>query len=263
MPSSAQQVIAALRAGHDELTAFVDAREPADLTHPSAASEWDVSQVLSHLGSGAEINLAALDASLAGRPAPDQDFNKSVWARWDAMTPDERAEEFGRADRSLVERYESLVADTLAGHRPALAWLPEPVDMATYAGLRLNEVVYHSWDVRAAFDPAATLEPTAVPLVLERISVMLGFLGRPDALAGRQASLALELTAPPRSFGIELGERIAVTGTPQRPDGVLHAPAEAFLRLTIGRLAPRYTPDGVRLTGPVTLDDLRKVFPGI
>ncbi len=29
-----------------------------------------------------------------------------------------------------------------------------------------------------------------------------------------------------------------------------------------GRLSPEHTPDGVAVTGNVTLDDLRRVFPG-
>ena len=39
-------------------------------------------------------------------------------------------------------------------------------------------------------------------------------------------------------------------------------PAEAFIRLIAGRLAPEHTPHGVTVDGAISLDDLRKVFPG-
>ncbi len=47
-------------------------------------------------------------------------------------------------------------------------------------------------------------------------------------------------------------------------DELLRLPAEAWLRLTFGRLTTDHTPPAVTLTGDaVTLDDLRRVFPGI
>jgi hypothetical protein len=45
-------------------------------------------------------------------------------------------------------------------------------------------------------------------------------------------------------------------------DGELLLPTESFLRLVYGRLDPDHTPP-LELTGPVTLDELRAVFPGV
>ena len=70
MTSTADQPISALRTGHTTLTALVQDLPPGGLTGPSGASEWTIAQVLSHLGSGAEIGLAGLQASIAGEPAP-------------------------------------------------------------------------------------------------------------------------------------------------------------------------------------------------
>jgi hypothetical protein len=49
---------------------------------------------------------------------------------------------------------------------------------------------------------------------------------------------------------------------PDNPDAVLTAPAEWWLRLVAGRHAPEHTPATVTLTGGITLDDLRRLFPG-
>src|SRR4051812_44675118 len=169
MSTRADLAIAALRKGHDDLVAVVEGRTDEQLTGPSAASEWDISQVISHLGSGAEINLETVRASLEGRPAPEFEFNKGVWARWDGMTPAERAAEFPVADQRLVEAYEALDATQRAEHRIDVGWMPEPVDVATAVVLRLTEFGYHDWDVRVAFDPSATLAPEAAALIDDRI----------------------------------------------------------------------------------------------
>src|SRR5687767_2110550 len=102
MTATADANIAALRSGFDQLATFVRGLSSEQLTGPSAASEWDISQVLSHLGSGAVIGLAVLEAALAGKPNPGNEFNKEVWSRWDAMTPAMRSAEFLKHNEILV-----------------------------------------------------------------------------------------------------------------------------------------------------------------
>lgn len=262
MTSSADQVIAALRSGHDDLSTYVSKLDESDLTGPSGASDWDVAHVLSHLGSGAEINLATLDQSIAGGGKLPDGFNQGVWARWDALGPVEHRDGFLAANQRLVERYESLDDAARENLRIDLGFLPEPVTVAAAAGLRLNEFAFHSWDVRAGADPAATLAPQAVPLLPAAIAPLLGWIAKLDTLGGRSANLAVELSDPPSSLGLTLGESVALGETPENPDGVLRAPAEAWLRLLSGRLSPEHTPAGVEITGPLTLDDLRQVFAG-
>ncbi|WP_369263952.1 maleylpyruvate isomerase family mycothiol-dependent enzyme [Streptomyces sp. R35] len=263
MTEQADRIIDALRSGHDYLTSVVRGIAAADLGRPSGATEWDVSQVLSHLGSGAEIGLATLEGALNGTGPQGGDFNKSVWARWDAMSPAERAEGFVTANETLVRRYEGLDQRTREELRIDLGFLPVPVDLATAAGLRLGEFAHHSWDVEVAFDHTASLAPAATELLLDQVGLLIGFLGKADALDGRRADLAVRTTAPVRAFGLGLGDTVTLTDQPAQPDAVLSAPAEWWLRLTTGRHAPAYTPSTVTLTGDsLTLDDLRRVFPG-
>ncbi|MFD8419014.1 maleylpyruvate isomerase N-terminal domain-containing protein [Streptomyces sp. NPDC059668] len=263
MTDRADQTIAALRGGHDYLTSVVHGLATADLTRRSGASEWDVSQVLSHLGSGAEIGHASLEGALNGTGPRDGDFNKSVWARWDAMSPSERAEGFVTADERLVRRYEELDARTRQELRVQLGFLPAPVDVATVAGLRLSEFTHHTWDVEVAFDPTAVLLPVATEPLLAQAGLLIGFLGKADALGGRHARVAVRTVSPVRSFGLDLGDSVALVDEPAEPDAVLSAPAEWWLRLVTGRHAPAHTPAGVDLKGDaLTLDDLRRVFPG-
>jgi uncharacterized protein (TIGR03083 family) len=264
MSDQANQAITALRSGHNELADLVSGMSLDDLTRPSGAAEWDISQVLSHLGSGAEIALATVGAALEGTGNPGLEFNRSVWARWDALrAPTERAAGFLRANEAMVALFETLDDATRGQLRIDLRFLPEPVDVATAAELRLSEFTYHTWDITVAFDPAAVLAPAAAELLVDPLGVIIEFLGHADALKGRQVSLAVRTTAPDRSFGLDVRHTVALVEELQQPDGVLRAPGEAWLRLAAGRLAPAHTPPTVHLTSDViTLEDLRRVFPG-
>ena len=262
MPSAADRVIAVLRSGHDDLAARVAGFTADDLARPSGASEWDVSQVLSHLGSGAEIGLAILEASIDGTEPPGPDFNRSVWDRWDAASREERAATVVTANEALVKRYESLTDAERATVRVTYAWMPAPVDVRASATMRLSEFALHAWDVAVAFDPSATLAPDAAPLLVDQAAAMFGWVAKPERLDGRTATLAVTLTDADRTFGLTLGPSTAVTEPPASPDGTLRLPTEAWVRLVTGRLKPGVTPESVTVDGPLTLDDLRRVFPG-
>jgi uncharacterized protein (TIGR03083 family) len=261
--TDAGTVIAALRTGHDDLAGLVPGFSDDDLARPSGAADWDISQVFSHLGSGAEIARAGLQATLDGEPHPGSGFNHAVWDKWNAMTRRERADGVLESNRALVELYESLDAATRENLRIDMGFLPAPVDVATAARLRLSEFTLHSWDVRAAFDTSATLAPDATAALLNAEPDMLAWIGKPDALNGRSLVIGVTTTAPASVFALRLQAPVSVDfDVPERPDGTLTLPAEAWLRLVAGRLAPRNTPGSVVAEGAADLDLLRRVFPG-
>ncbi|MEK8105917.1 hypothetical protein NKG94_13575 [Micromonospora sp. M12] len=116
--------------------------------------------------------------------------------------------------------------------------------MATAARFRLSEFALHQWDAEVAFNPFAAVTPGAVALLLDQIGGMLGWTSRPQELAGREATLLVRLHAPERTFGLKLGEKVELVDAPEQPDGELVAPAEAWLRLAVGRLGSAHTPEG-------------------
>jgi uncharacterized protein (TIGR03083 family) len=261
--SNADAIIAALRSGYDSLAAQVSPLSDEQLAGPTGASEWDVSQVLSHLGSGAEISQNTLRVSLEGKPNPGLEFNKGIWARYDSATPRERLEWFLAANEALTQSFESLSEHTRESLRVDMGFLPAPVDVATAASYRLNELALHSWDVRVGFDPAAILAPEATPLLLGLVANLAGFLGKPDACNGQTAVIAVTTTDPAEDFALHLGEKVSVSGgRPGTPDGTLTLPGDSWIRLVTGRLKPEYTPAaGITTTGAADLDLLRRVFP--
>jgi uncharacterized protein (TIGR03083 family) len=258
--SNADTVIAALRAGYDGLADLVKKLSDEELAGPSAATEWDIAQVLSHLGSGAEIMGATVHAALDGQPGPDGDFNQSVWARWNASSRREQADGFLEQNEKLIALFESLDADQRANLRLDLSYLPAPVDVATIGRGRLSEFTLHSWDVRSALDPQATLAPEAVPELLQSSGNLLAWISKPAALNGLTADLLVATTEPTAEITLHLTDPVSIElGAIGQPDGTLTIPAEAWLRLVSGRLRTAGT---VSVTGPVSLETLREVFPG-
>ena len=138
--------------------------------------------MLGHLGSSAEFGLAGLDAAQTGADPPERETFPAVWARWDAMRPEERRDAFVAWDEQLVTRYEALDDDSRTTLRIKLGFLPSPMDVPSIVSFRLTETALHSWDVRAGTDPAATLDPPAAALLVDRLPLSIGFFGRPDAL---------------------------------------------------------------------------------
>ena len=261
MTTLADRTIAALRATHDDLAALVPGLTDEELTGPSGASEWTVAQVLSHLGSGAEIGLATLQTALAAGPAAEPGFNESVWDRWNAMSPREQATNFLDHGGRLVTAFETLTAEQRTTAQVDLGFLPQPLTLASYAGMRLNESAQHSWDVRVAFDPAAAIRADVAAVLAEHLTgglgFLVGFIGKADALA-ESAVVDIEGSG----YGLVVTDKVAVVTEPADPTATFTGRLEAAIRLVGGRLRPTNTPESVKVTGAVTLDDLRRVFPG-
>ena len=62
--------ITALRSSHDRLNGLADPLSGDQLTSPSYDTDWSIAQVLSHLGSQAEIFGLFLDSALSGEDPP-------------------------------------------------------------------------------------------------------------------------------------------------------------------------------------------------
>lgn len=263
MLTPGSELFRALREEHDRLAALVAGLGPEDLTRRSGAREWTVAQVLSHLGSGSVINLAALDAALGLSAQPPADFNQQVWARWDALEPAEQAAEFVTAQAALIERYESLDAAEAEAVRVAFSPTAPPMALEAAARMRLNEVALHSWDVRVGFHSDATVFPASVALLLDFVPTLVGRVSKPERFEAAPAAVAVRTTAPEQVFTLVIGEKASVDfDAPASGESALALPAESWLRLVTGRLGPEYTPATVVSTGPVGLDRLRAVFPG-
>lgn len=249
-------VIGAYRRSHDELAAQVVDFTPDDLRRTSGSIEWNVAQVLSHLGSSAEISLSTLRSGAA-----DPAASPAVWARWDALDPQVQATEFVTADEALVAGLEALDDADLGSTAIDLGFLPAPVDVLTFVALRLTEMGLHRWDVDVAFRPDATLVDYLVPILLNGIVPMVPMLARGSRPGG---SVEFHLSDPDRKLTLHMTEGGATMaeGGDEKADTVVRLPGESFVRLASGRLRPQHTPASVHVEGELSLDLLRGIFPG-
>ncbi|HEX4224987.1 MAG TPA: maleylpyruvate isomerase family mycothiol-dependent enzyme [Pseudonocardiaceae bacterium] len=256
MSTLVDRTITTLRTEHDALVALLANLDGSRLTTPSGADDWTIAQVLSHLGSGAEIGRAPL-ARAAGETVETED-NQTIWARWDATDPAGQAKGFVDYNTRWLDTVEALTAEQRASLTVDLGFLPEPVPLVTALGMRLNEVANHSWDVRVALDPQAEVDPesaaTLIELLAGPVGFMVGFLAKPAEL-DRPASVA-----GPGAV-LVIGDAVTVVDELEAPSATFHGSPGAFVRLISGRLKPPYAID-VTVEGNVTLDDVRRVFQG-
>ncbi|MEU4562724.1 maleylpyruvate isomerase family mycothiol-dependent enzyme [Actinoplanes sp. NPDC023936] len=260
MSTLAGRTIAALRSEHDSLASLVPTLSAGQLTGPSGASEWTVADVLSHLGSGAEITLAGFRAAVGAAQAPGPDFNQGVWDRWNATAPQDQATGAITSDEALVAALEAVPEEDHEDLR-VRTFLPDPVPFAAFAALRLSEVAQHTWDVRAGLDPAATVAPDSAAVLAEHLTgglgFLLGFIGKPKEAP---EPAVVEIAGTPYRIVVDESARLTTEDLPVT--ATFTGSLEAALRLLYGRLSPAHTPAGVEVTGNITLDDLRRVFPG-
>jgi uncharacterized protein (TIGR03083 family) len=247
--------VSALRASVGRLHELARGLDDAQLVSPSYCDEWSIAQVLSHLGSGAVISLRGLQDVRAGTSAPEG-FNPAVWDEWNAKTPRTQADDALVADEALMAAFEG-VGDAERG-RLRFPLGPLSLGFDELVGLRLNEHALHSWDIAVEQDESAGLPEDAAALVVDNLSLIARFSGRPD---GHEGTIAIRTSHPERDIvvrvspdGVELGA--GESGEPAD----LELPAEAFCRLVYGRLDPNHTP--AHRGDAAHLDLLRAVFPG-
>ena len=252
----AAAVTAALRHSHDRLRGLVKQLDAEQLGQRSYASEWTIAQVLSHLGSGAELFNLILGAGLHGEDPPGREESAPIWDAWNAKSAQAQAADALAADAALVERLESL--DDAERQRFVVHLFGRDPDLAGFARMRLAEHAIHTWDIAVMVDPTATVDLDAVEELVDTFSPIAGYTGKP---IGRPWRVRIVTSEPARQFVLDAGDAVLLLpgdGEDQLP--TVRMPAEAFYRLVYGRLDHDHTPP-LETTG-VDLDELRAIFPG-
>jgi uncharacterized protein (TIGR03083 family) len=247
--------VRAVRASHDRLSGIVAGLDADGLRRQSYAKEWTIADVLSHLGSGAEISLLSVNAGVTGAEPPTQADFQPIWATWNARPPQEQAAQCLVANEALVSRVESLTATERKAFSVVM-FGGMTMDLAGVLGLRLSEHAIHTWDVAVAIDPDALVAQDAVDLMIDWLGMMAGFMGKKQE---PPVVIAVSTTDPDRSLTLDTGGVTVAAGDPGASAGAsLVLSAEAFIRLVYGRLD-----DATELTAAgVTLPELQGIFPG-
>jgi uncharacterized protein (TIGR03083 family) len=252
--------ITTLRNSHERLASVVKPLSPEQLRGPSYCSDWNVAQVLSHIGSGAQIALMGLPGALGQAEPVDRAAFQPVWDTWNAKSPDDQAADALVADEKQVSALEQLSDEDLA--RVSLQFFGMNLDSVGMIRLRLGEHAIHTWDVAVSGDPAATVSPDAVSLLIDNVPQFLApRLGRAPDVPFR---IRIRTTRPDRDYLLVASDPVSMTDWPGDGGGAdseVSMPSEALLRLAYGRLDPAHTPGEV-VADPAGLDRLRRMFPG-
>jgi uncharacterized protein (TIGR03083 family) len=247
-----------LQQSGERLDAAVQALEEKAVSEPSYDSEWTIAQVLSHLGSGAEIFSKLLQAAVAGEEPPGHEEFSAIWDAWNAKPAAAQANDYVQANAALLELAAGLDDKTVES--ASLDLWGSRRDVADLLGMRLNEHVLHSWDVLVALDDSAELLPEAVPSILDRLGELVGRAGK---AGDRRLVVGIHTTQPEQELLLRVGDGKVTLGLADEEAAArLDLPAAALVRLVYGRLDADHTPPDVVATG-VELDDLRAVFPGL
>jgi uncharacterized protein (TIGR03083 family) len=247
--------LSALRTSVNRLSGLVRPlrEELGQRAYPSA---WTIADVVAHVGSSGVIMQRRLDDALAGRDLPD-DFAESVWAEWDAKSPQAKADDGLAVDEAFTSRLESMGSDARSAVSVRLG--PVTFDWETFVLTRLSEHLLHQWDVAVVFDPSATLAADGVAYVVDNLDLVARYTAIPIA---PERTLTVATTGPERTFAVTVASTtVEFSSIDPIADPVLRMPAESFIRLVYGRLDHDHTPPSVEGEFE-SLDQLRQVFPG-
>jgi len=170
------EVVGLIRAEVSQLQDFMAGLDTAAWARPSACTGWTVGDVFAHVTQGARNWSASITRAMAGdaNPPPGEQ----------TLRPGERGSE-ATAQRAITFRQEMGEAGLLQAfadgyqnlHQVLLGLKPEDWDRPCYhrrgvlptrdyVGLRLQELTIHGWDIRSAFDSAATVSESPLPALV-------------------------------------------------------------------------------------------------
>lgn len=251
--------LVAVRHSHERLVSLVAELGPGDLARASACGDWCVAQVLSHLGSQAEIFSLFVDAGLSGNDPPSRGAFGPIWDIWNTRTPRDQATESRKSNEALVSRLEGLDPETLGVFR--LEVFGRSLDAAGLLRMRLSEHAVHTWDIASAFDPSAVVAEDAVALLLAGLGETVA---RSAVAPGEPLDATVITTAPDRRFSLRSRDSVVLeqTGGATVTSPSIEMTAEAFLRLVYGRLDDNHpTRRPVHANG-ISIAELTTMFPG-
>jgi len=265
--ADARRIIELSRAEYDGLVAYLETLPPGGWTEQSAASEWQVYQAVSHIGSQPAIHGGMIRAGLRGETPMTQEDRLAIWGRFDAMAPDEVFPAFRANNDTFIALVDSFTEAELGSEMPWLGGADAPI--ASVLASRLNEQVLHVWDIKYARDKSVTLTAGAVPDLLD-LNLTPGRLGglvkvdQAPQLVGK--TIQFLLRDPRVAVALKVSEAGAEASFGKVADADLTAElsCEGMVRLLWGRydVAASLASGDLNLSDPSMADALQRLLPG-
>lgn len=144
MTSDARMVITALRQSEDRLASIVQSLSPPELKERSY-HDWSIAQVMSHLGSQAELFEGWLTSGLEGVEPPGRETMQPVWDAWNARDPEAQASDSLDWNERFIQRLEALSEAELDQFHLSLFGMD--LDASAFLRMRLSEHAVHTWEL--------------------------------------------------------------------------------------------------------------------
>jgi uncharacterized protein (TIGR03083 family) len=249
-PTTMTDVIALISSEASQLRDFAAGLDQEAWSRASACAGWAVGDVFAHLTQGAHTWSEGITRALAGdtSPPPGQQ----------PLRPGERGSE-STAQRAIAycqEMGQAALLQTFAAgyqrlHQVLLGVHAEDWDkpcfhrrgilpIRDYVGLRLQELTIHGWDMRSAFDTAATLSEQPLPVMVGIAQRWLAFTFRPDPRLSAPVRYRFDVSGPtPVQQDVLVSpERFQITAmTNTGTDVTFRCTTCDYLLLVYGRLA--------------------------
>ncbi|HEY5869835.1 MAG TPA: maleylpyruvate isomerase N-terminal domain-containing protein [Candidatus Tectomicrobia bacterium] len=237
---------------HDEaqrLEAFLRTLAPADWQHPSRCDQWQVADVVAHLIEDRHAD--RITRGLQGDLTPSGFVPSGMWHTdaWRAAVvqhPRTLRRHLGDALLATFCAENAHVDTLLTGLQPeeweTLCYHPSgPLTVRDLVTLRLTEVAMHGWDIRASFDPQASLSEAGVLALVSTIPRVVRRVCRPDATSTRALRYRWHMTTPPTTTtDIVLnadGASVESDRHTEAADVILHCDTATAVLVIFGRLS--------------------------
>ena len=257
--SATTELQTALRSSHRRLEEATRPLTDEEIAGPSYCTDWSTAQVLSHMGSGAQVFGLLLEAGLTGADQPGREEFSPIWDAWNAMSPTDQARNSLIADEAFLDRVAAIPAEQLDAMQMTL--FGGPADATRLLGMRLSEHAIHTWDVIVIRDPDAEVAGDAVAWMVDWLDPAARRSGNTQ---GGPLEVDITTTDPDRAFRLSVSDTVKLVpagADMPRASATVRMPASALVRLVYGRLDPEHTPAAVEADG-IELDTLRSIFPG-
>jgi len=244
------------------LNGYLEALDAAGWVEQSYCTDWQIFQVVSHIGSGSQIGGLRVKAWVGGGPAVTRETMQQIWGHFDSLDPSQMFASFSPAVRDYLAVEASTPdqaglqeVEGFAGKRPLYA----------YQLSRVWELACHSWDVYVSRDRNAQLDPAAVGLLASMLHFMNLPLDKERAAALATKPIAFHLTDSGQTYTLDPTAerpRLAQAGGTSDAPLAISGPAEEIIRFISGRHFVPGTQSHLEVTRgtPQELGALRRAF---
>jgi uncharacterized protein (TIGR03083 family) len=237
---------------HDEakrLEAFLQTLSPEDWHRPSRCDQWQVADVVAHLieDRPAERLARGLQGDLTPSGfVPSGTLHADAWRASVVQHPITLRRQLGDALLAAFCAENAHVDTLLTGLQPG-EWEilcyhpPGPLTVRDMVTMRLTEVAMHGWDIRASFDPQASLSEESLPALVTTIPRVVRRVFRPDAKRTQTVRYRLHMTQPiPATTDILLNADGAAVESDRHADAadvIFHCDTATAVLVIYGRLS--------------------------